>query len=138
MTTTPDLDAATDRFAESLSSARDVAVSAFRDEIAPAVAAAVDAARDASGPVYAEAASRAGDAVSALRGSDAAKALGNSRAAKALGAKTSRRRRKWPIVAGLVGLGAAGATILKRRAQAPEVVAVVDVSDPTPETPNAS
>jgi hypothetical protein len=134
MTATPDLDAATDRLVDSLTSARDVARSAIRDDIAPAIAAAVDAARDASGPVYAEATSRAGDAVSALRGSDAAKALGNTRAGKAIADKTGHRRRRWPKVAAVIGLAAAAATVISRRiASRPTLI---DVTESRPATAN--
>jgi hypothetical protein len=122
VTTTRDIDAAKDRLVDSLSTARDVAVTTMRDDIAPAVAAAVEAARDASGPMYAEAASRAGDAVNALRGSDAVKAV----QAKATG---KHRRRRWPIVAAVVGIGAAATTIIKRRTSGP---VLIDVTDPVP------
>lgn len=129
MTTTRDIDAAKDRLVDSLSSARDVAVTAVRDDIAPAVAAAVEAARDASGPVYAEAASRAGDAVSALRGSDAVKAMRNNDTVKSLQAKAiGKRRRRWPIIAAVIGIGAAGAAMMKRRSQA-----TIDLTEPMPE-----
>jgi hypothetical protein len=130
VTTTRDIDAAKDRLVDSLSIARDAAVTTMRDDIAPAVAAAVEAARDASGPMYAEAASRAGDAVNALRGSDAVKAVRNSDAVKTVQAKAGRtRRRRWPIVAVVIGIGAAAATIIKQRTNGPTLI---DVTDPVP------
>lgn len=122
MANTRDIDAAKDRLVDSLSSARDVAVTAVRDDIAPAVAAAVEAAREASGPVYAEAASRAGDAMSALRGSDAAHAVRNSDAVKILQGKTRAKRRRWPIVAAFVAVGATAATIVKQRARSADLI----------------
>jgi hypothetical protein len=115
VTTAADLDAAKDRLVDSLSSARDVTRAAVLNDIAPAVSAAVAATRDASAPVYAEAASRTADAVSALRGSDAAKAIRNSDTVKSLRNKRRPTRRRWPLAAGLVGLGVAGAAVVKRR-----------------------
>jgi hypothetical protein len=145
VTNTRDIDAAKERLVDSLSSARDIALTAVREDIAPAVAAAVEAARDASGPAYAEAASRAGDAMSALRGSDAVqslrdsgsggvKALRDSDTVQALAARASRpraKRRRWPIMAALVAAGVAGAAVLKRRGDGPTLI---DVTDAPPTT----
>jgi hypothetical protein len=120
MANTRDIDAAKDRLVDSLSSARDVAVTAVRDDIAPAVAAAVEAARDATGPIYAEAASRAGDAMTALRSSDVAQSVASKAGRK--------KRRRWPIVAAVLGAGAAAATILKSRSKRPDAIDITDTS----------
>jgi hypothetical protein len=149
MATTPDIDAAKDRLVDSLSSARDVTVTAVRDDIAPAVVAAVGAAREASGPIIAEAASRTGDAVNALRGSDAADALRSrgadaakawrdsgvgSSVASSLG--RTERRRRWPVVAVVAGVGAAAVAFARQRRttagaySAPSAVPTKPVTEP--------
>jgi hypothetical protein len=108
-----------------LSTARDTTRTAVKDDIAPAVVAALGAARDASAPLRAEAAARAGDAAKAVRSSDLAKNVRQSdlakkaqrRAADLSGNRTRSRGKKVGIIAGVVALGAAAYTVLKRGAK---------------------
>jgi len=122
---TAELDAAKDRLAETLSTARDVTKTAVVEEIAPAVVAVVGAAREASGPLQAEAVNRAGDAITALRGSDAMAAvndtlssLGENVAEKLNGSMTAdsaHHRRRWPVVVTVVGASAAAFAVVRTR-----------------------
>lgn len=107
MTTSPDTAAAKDRLTDSLSNAREVTITAVTETIAPAVSAAIGSARETSGPAYAEVASRA---------SDVADAMLNSGPVQALRTKPKPHRRRWPIVAGALAIGATAITVVKRRA----------------------
>jgi hypothetical protein len=119
---TAELDAAKDHLAETLSTARDVTKTAVVEEIAPAVVAVVGAARDASGPLQAEAVSRAGDAITALRGSEAMATVNDTLASigenvteRMNGNGSTHHRRRWPVVVTVLGAGAAAFAVIRTR-----------------------
>jgi hypothetical protein len=118
VTTTHDIGNAKERIVDSLTTARDASAAAL-DEIVPAIATAFEAARDASGPLYAEATNRAGNAASALTG------------------KTRTHRRRWPIVAAGLAVGAAILTIMKRRDGHVGLIDVTEAPRISRETPSA-
>jgi hypothetical protein len=126
VSSTPDLDVAKERLADSLSTAREATRTAVKDDIAPAVAAAVTAAREASAPIRAEAASRAIEAAAAIRGSDLSKKAARhgsdlSKKARKHAERLARRQqkpqrgKKIGIVAGVLAVGAGAWALIKRR-----------------------